>query len=120
LRRSHELAELLLRKAASDEYAFERLSADPDAPREVVLFHAQQAAEKMIKAVLALSSVRFHPTHDFTELVDLALDNGIPFPAELRDVRPLTPFAVHFRYELMSLEITQASGKLMNTSQAVS
>ena len=50
---SAELARLLLRKAKQDQYAMNRLLDDPSAPDEVIGFHAQQAVEKMIKAVLA-------------------------------------------------------------------
>jgi HEPN domain-containing protein len=99
LKRSRELAELLLRKAAHDEYAFEKLSEDPNAPDEIVFFHAQQAVEKMIKAVLALSSVRFRRTHDLAGLIDLARDSGIRVPSDLERVTDLTPFAANFRYE---------------------
>lgn len=107
MKRSRELAELLLRKAADDEYVFEKLLKDPQAPDEIVFFHAQQAVEKMIKAVLALSSVRFRKTHDLAALVDLARDHGILFPKELEGVTNLTPFAVNFRYEDMPPEIVQ-------------
>ena len=108
MKRSRELAELLLRKAADDEYVFEKLSEDPQAPDEIVFFHAQQAVEKMIKAVLALSSVRFRRIHDLAGLIDLARDNGVLFPKELEGVTDLTPFAVNFRYEDLPPEIVQS------------
>lgn len=97
--RSRELAKLLLHKAAQDEYAFRRLWEDPQAPQEIALFHAQQAVEKMIKAVLALSAVRPKRTHDLAALIELARDNGISFPKELEGITKLTPFAAYFRYE---------------------
>jgi hypothetical protein len=37
LNRSRELAELLLRKAAGDEYVFEKLSEDPKAPEMLTI-----------------------------------------------------------------------------------
>ena len=43
---------LLLDKAAQDEYVLDKLLSDPDAPVEVFGFHAQQAAEKLLKAIL--------------------------------------------------------------------
>ncbi len=52
MRRPREHAEFLLRKAAKDERALETLHADPGSADEVVGFHAQQAAEKLLKAVL--------------------------------------------------------------------
>jgi len=41
LNRRRELAQLLLRKAAQDEYAMARLSGDPQASDEIIGFHAQ-------------------------------------------------------------------------------
>jgi len=38
--------ELMLDKAAQDEYVLDKLLADDDAPVEIFGFHAQQAAEK--------------------------------------------------------------------------
>ena len=92
-------AELLLRKAAQDEFTLDKLISDPDAPDEVIGFHAQQAVEKMLKAVLALRSVRYRRTHDLVELIDALRDNGIVFPNELEEVRLLGPFATEYRYD---------------------
>jgi HEPN domain-containing protein len=102
--RLREYAELLLRKAAHDEYAVERLADDAQAPDEVIGFHAQQAVEKMLKAVLACRGIAYRRTHDLAELVDLLRDSGIDLPAELEDVRELTPFAIEFRYSELPVE----------------
>ena len=48
-----ELASLLVRKAEGDEAILDRLLDDPDVPDDVLGFHAQQAIEKRLKAVLA-------------------------------------------------------------------
>ena len=48
-----EEAQLLLRKTREDADAVHKFCADPDLADAVVGFHAQQAAEKAIKAVLA-------------------------------------------------------------------
>ena len=48
MRRSRELAELLVRKAAQDEFVIEKLISDPASPEEAIGFHAQQAIEKLI------------------------------------------------------------------------
>ncbi len=66
-----EHARLLMRKAKQDEFTIEKLMPDPAAPDDVIGFHAQQAVEKMLKAMLALSSIRYGRTHDLTELLDL-------------------------------------------------
>lgn len=102
--RWRELAELLLRKAAQDEFTLKKLSPDPASPDEVMGFHAQQAIEKMLKAVLSLAEIRYRRTHDLVELIDLVRERRIPFPPELDDIRRLTPFAAEFRYDDLPLE----------------
>jgi hypothetical protein len=42
-RNGHELARVLMRKAAGDEIVLERLIEDGDVPDDVLGFHAQQA-----------------------------------------------------------------------------
>ena len=96
--RSREHAELLLRKAAEDEFTVEKLSLDPASPDEVIGFHAQQAVEKTLKAALTLSSIYYGRTHSIAALISLLSENGIAFPPELDQVRRLSPFAVAFRY----------------------
>ncbi|MFZ1935308.1 MAG: HEPN domain-containing protein [Thermoguttaceae bacterium] len=98
---SAELARLLLRKAKQDQYALNRLLDDPAAPDEVIGFHAQQAVEKMSKAVLALNAIDYRRTHQLEELTAILDDSGISYPPELSEAIALTPFAVEFRYDLL-------------------
>lgn len=95
-----KLVELLLNKAKQDEKVLQILMADPEAPYEAIGFHAQQAAEKLIKAVLAFNNIAYRRVHDILELVDLLNDNGVVFPVELEEVRRLSPFAVDYRYDV--------------------
>ena len=48
-----EHARALLARARDDLYVVRRLRTDPDAPGWVLGFHAQQAVEKALKAVLS-------------------------------------------------------------------
>jgi hypothetical protein len=50
-------ARRLLAKAADDEYVLDRLLDDAAAPDSIVGFHAQQAAEKLLKAALFSAGV---------------------------------------------------------------
>ena len=97
-RRDH--VALLLEKAAQDEYVLDKMMDDTQAPIEIFGFHAQQAAEKLLKAVLAQAGVEYPFSHRLAELIDFAKDNGIDLPDKLDDVRLLTPFAVEFRYDV--------------------
>ncbi len=71
---------------------------DTDIADSVVGFHAQQAAEKALKAVLAASGDDFPLTHDLRHLMDRLQAAGKPLPASLREVRVLIPWAIEFRY----------------------
>jgi len=73
---------------------------------EHVCFHAQQAAEKAIKAVLLHYGIDFPMTHDIQELVDMLGREGRPIASGLEDVGALTPFAVEARYPGYWGEIT--------------
>lgn len=91
-------AHLLLRKAQEDADAVRKFSADPDLADAVVGFHAQQAAEKALKAVLAAFADDFPWTHDLRHLMERLDTVGAPLPASLYDIRELGPWAVEFRY----------------------
>jgi HEPN domain-containing protein len=103
MRHSHEHAELLLHKARQDEFALEKLISDRASPDEIIGFHAQQAIEKTLKAVLTNSAIYYGRTHNLGVLLDLLRANDFSFPGEFEEVRRLTPFAVDFRYEDMPL-----------------
>lgn len=101
---SHEHAQLLLRKASQDEYVLDKLLDDPAAPDEAIGFHAQQAAEKMLKAVLSARGIRFPFTHALGLLIDLLRDNSVGFPEALETIRALSPYAVDLRYGDLTAE----------------
>jgi len=94
----HDLARELLASAAKDQVAAAKYADDADVSNEIVGFHVQQAAEKMLKAVLAAAGAAFPRTHDLTLLIDLLAASGIALPAGLNAVRQFTPFAVDYRY----------------------
>ncbi len=99
-----EQAERLRRKAAGDEEAMIALLGKPSVPDEVVGFHAQQAVEKLLKALLSHRRIAFRRTHDLTELLDLLTAAGVAIPADIAEVRQLGPYAAEFRYEDISLD----------------
>jgi HEPN domain-containing protein len=93
-----EEAMLLLRKAREDADAVEKLVSDRAIADSVVGFHAQQAAEKAMKAVLASCGDEFPWTHDLRHLMDRLEGVAMSLPASLCEVRTLAPWAVEFRY----------------------
>ncbi|HEY0791268.1 MAG TPA: HEPN domain-containing protein [Chthoniobacterales bacterium] len=71
---------------------------EPDILQNQVAFHAQQAAEKALKAVLVHATVEFPRTHDLHNLLTLIRDCGIFVPPGLEQLPALTRFAVESRY----------------------
>ena len=64
----------------------------------LIAFHAQQAVEKALKAVLVHHAADFPKTHDLAQLVELIQQSGVVWPMQLDPVLSLVPFATHARY----------------------
>jgi HEPN domain-containing protein len=61
-------------------------------------FHAQQAVEKALKAVLASREVEFPFIHNLGYLAELCEKHAIELPETLAGMEQLTPFAAMLRY----------------------
>lgn len=96
-----------LRHAESDLHLARLGKDDPDVLRNQLAFHAQQAAEKAIKAALLSRAVRFPRTHDLEALAELAKLAKLPWPLADDEVDALTPYAVELRYPGGFAEITR-------------
>lgn len=94
-----DLADVLLRKSSQDEVAVRELLSNQEVADEIVGFHAQQAVEKALKAVLGQRGVRYPRTHDLTRLIELLQESGLESPEWLADADRLTRYAVVRRYE---------------------
>ncbi len=95
--------EVLLRKAKQDELAVEKLLDDGDIEDDLLGFHAQQAAEKMLKALLSARGVDYPKTHNLRVLVELLSAEGIRLPEKLAEIDRLTQFGTTFRYDSISI-----------------
>ena len=102
--KAFERAKLLLAKARDDEILIEEIISKERIRDEIIGFHAQQAAEKLLKALLMARNIPYRKTHDLRELIDLITDHDIQFPESLMEIRTLSPFAVEFRYDYLPLE----------------
>lgn len=60
-------------------------------------YHCQQAAEKLVKAVLVETRTPFSKTHDIGALVGL-LPASHPLKTRLAGLAKLTPYGVAYRY----------------------
>jgi HEPN domain-containing protein len=63
-----------------------------------VCFHAQQCAEKYLKALLIYKDVDFPKTHDLPTLNTLCSQTGIFTGFDLQQLTDLTKYAVQARY----------------------
>ncbi|MDZ4854962.1 MAG: HEPN domain-containing protein [Nitrospirota bacterium] len=104
MKQPEELARRFLTLADRDLRAFRKLSDDLEIDDEVVGFHAQQAVEKCLKAVLAKHRVEVRKTHDLQVLIELLAQNNLPSPPLREGIDTLGPFAVELRYDLMVTE----------------
>jgi len=99
MNKAHEQALLLLRKAQADLVLVDEVLPSPRVADEVIGFHLQQAAEKLLKALLSAADVPFPRTHNLRFLMDLLADAGQNLPTEFAEVDYLTPYGVLVRYE---------------------
>lgn len=67
-------------------------------PANTICFHAQQAVEKHLKAVLQERGIRFARTHDLVALLGLLEAGAGSLPLLIDDLRELSDYAVIARY----------------------
>ena len=104
--KQHDLAVRFLAKAAQDELVADRLLDDGTVADEIVGFHCQQAAEKLLKAVLIDKDIDFERSHNLVYLASLLKDAGCTPPASSANLATLNPFAVRLRYEMPDVGTT--------------
>ncbi|MBM4040923.1 MAG: HEPN domain-containing protein [Planctomycetes bacterium] len=106
-------------KAEGDWRTAGRELRAPENPNyDAACFHAQQCAEKYLKAVLAEAGVSFRKTHDLALLLDLALPLQ-PSWEELRDTLDrLAVLGTEARYPGLIAD-ADAAGEAVRTAQRV-
>ena len=100
-----EQAEVLARKAGEDAKAARLLAGNEEISDEIVGFHAQQAVEKWLKAVMAARGLPENRIHDIGRLLQILKRGGIALPTNADRLDELTEYAVPMRYdELLDAE----------------
>jgi HEPN domain-containing protein len=112
---SYRQAEILLIKAAEDETA---LHVDGN-PESILGFHAQQAVEKLIKALLSARSIPFELTHNLERLQIAIAAAGETLPATPLLLDELSDFAVVYRYDLLFQLATPYKAELIETVRLI-
>ena len=75
------------------------LAGNSEISDEIVGFHAQQAVEKYLKALMASRSLAQLRTHDIDQLGRELEVDGLDLPLPRSSMAELTVFAVPLRYE---------------------
>ena len=68
-----------------------------DCPHRLAAYHAQQCAEKYLKAYLVFHGVDFPFTHNIARLLELCSEQS-GWAAGLGEAEELTPFVISVRY----------------------
>ena len=82
---------------ARSDLALAEISPPEDVMLEGLCFHAQQAVEKVLKALLVSYNLEFPRTHNIGSLLDL-LPDTVSIPSEVEEAAGLTDYAVMTRY----------------------
>lgn len=87
-----------LRRAEDDRLAAKALLRQKFNDYGVSAFHAQQCAEKAVKAYLVRWQIEFPKTHDMERLREIVAREDEQLAQDLFVADALTPYAVEFRY----------------------
>jgi HEPN domain-containing protein len=75
-------------------------------PYRLIAFHAQQCAEKYLKAYLVYHGIDFPYTHNIARLLELCAQKG-DWVIEVSEAEELTPFAITARYPGEDEKVTE-------------
>ncbi|HNR88467.1 MAG TPA: HEPN domain-containing protein [Spirochaetota bacterium] len=95
-----------LRFAVSD-LELARRGRSPEVMLEILCFHAQQAAEKALKALIISTGLEVPRTHNIKTLLDIIADHA-SIPETLTAASLLTDYSVSSRYPGISEPVTDA------------
>lgn len=83
---------------------------EADCPYRLVAYHAQQCAEKYLKAYLVLRGRDFPYTHNISRLLELCAEDA-DWAAGLAEAEELTPYAVTARYPGEDEAVTETEAR---------
>lgn len=109
-----EIVQDWLRRARSDLQLGKAALHTQDVLPEDACFHAQQCAEKALKAYLFQLDISFPRTHAIEVLLDLLKASGVSIPEGVDEAFELSEYAVQTRYpgEWESVTKAEARGAL--------
>ena len=92
---------------ARNDVAMAKAPLPEGAIYESLCFHAQQAAEKAIKALHKWHGLAFEFTHNIGHLLHRLERHGLQVPEEIWEASDLTRFAVETRYPIPAELVTE-------------
>lgn len=104
---------LRVRKADSDLLCLSNNLAAEHVPWDAVVFHAELAGEKLLKALLVSAGQPVPRTNDLIALATLAARLGYPMGEAEAEVAVLSRFGVGVRYPDLVYEPTDEDGREM-------
>ncbi|MBL0709099.1 MAG: HEPN domain-containing protein [Sulfurimonas sp.] len=75
---------------------------------EIVFFHFQQCAEKLIKTILDFNTIKFPHSHDIEDLIKLVRLNNIIIISNIDELVSLSEYAVEGRYAIIHDDLDDA------------
>jgi HEPN domain-containing protein len=102
-----------IEKAEGDFLTASREFRARNAPNyDAVCFHAQQAAEKFLKAILQESGFPIPRTHSLADLLSLILKNDPSFFVMQPELNEMEGYAVQYRYPGQTADLLDARSAL--------
>ncbi len=98
MKNPHDHSRGLLLKASNDLYSAEDILTGGRA-FDMACFHAQQAVEKCLKALLASADEEYPLRHDLGELLEHVKTRFPDLDLPLEEIMRLAPYAVEVRYD---------------------
>lgn len=86
---------------------------------DTVCFHAQQAVEKCLKAVLALHDLEYPRRHDLAELIQLVKPLVPAIVPHEDHIISMAPFAVEIRYDTELAPSMETASEMLQTATEV-
>ena len=106
--------EILYNKAKTDLLAAQILldqfgKSETDLDLEIIYFHLQQCAEKLLKALLSKNEIDYPKTHDFEPLLKLINENNIDLITNRDLLMKLSYYAVEGRYAVINDDLDKTN-----------
>jgi len=75
---------------------------------ELIYFHLQQSAEKLLKSLLSHMKIRVLKTHDISDLIGLLNHDDTKHITNLNELENLTQYAIEGRYAILHDDLNDA------------